>query len=113
MGFAHEKNEYSEEHGKSCNVHLSEEEAVSSDDYARITVKMMYFPLIFFSGFALIAILLQFIHQWRVKQHKGRSIFGSVEVSSVNEVYQKSKRNFRRRFSSDKSKKRTSDVAGL
>jgi len=91
--YANEKNEYSKENegwsGWSCNVHLSEEGAKPSDKYDRITVTMMLFPLIFFSVFAFLAILIQVFHQNRIKQHRGDCL-GSVHASLVNQIYEKS-----------------------
>ena len=87
--FSNEKNKYSEEHGKGCDVQLSEEEDESSDDYAKITVLMMIFPLIFFLGFAFLAVLLQLIHQARIKSRR-KTLLGAMSVAEVSRVSKES-----------------------
>jgi len=83
LSLSNEKNKYLEKHGKGCNVDFSHDEADSSDDYAEITVTMMVFPLLFFFGFAFLAVLLQFNHQRRIRRQQS-SYLGPVSVSEVN-----------------------------
>ena len=89
LKLANIKDEYSKEHGESCNVKISAEGNESSDDYPKITVKMMFFPLSFFLGFALLSVLLQIIHQRRIRDRR-QSQMGAVSASQVSVVSEKS-----------------------
>jgi len=89
LKLANIKDEYSKEYGEGCNVKISAEGNESSDDYAKITVKMMFFPISFFLGFALLSALLQIIHQRRIRNRQ-QTQMGAVSASQVSVVSEKS-----------------------
>ena len=66
------KEEFSEE--VSCNIKFSGVETEASDT-DQITVKNMFFPLMFFVGCAFFGVVLQVIHQRNVKRGK-QSLMG-------------------------------------
>jgi len=79
-----EKKRYAEESEwlGSCDFQLSTEANESSDDYAEITVGMMFFPLIFFLSCTVLALIMQMLHQYQIK--KGReSLVGRAEDLEV------------------------------
>ena len=73
------KEEFSEE--VSCNVKFSRVETEASDT-DQITVKNMFFPLMFFVGFAFFGVVLQVIHQRNVKRGK-QSLMGRKSTLSL------------------------------
>jgi hypothetical protein len=63
-----EKEEYRVKYKwESCNVKLFSEVNEQSDDYAEITVRMMYLPLMLFLSCSVLAVLMQVLHQRRQK----------------------------------------------
>jgi len=107
------KDEYSKEHGNPCNVELSvnrhsPSNALSrrapSENYAKITVKMMVFPIIFFLSCTLLAVVLQLFHQ----RYGRRSYIGQVSVNELNLVSEKSSRKL---AFADRGERRISSLA--
>jgi hypothetical protein len=85
-----EQEEYREEYEwESCDVKLIEEVNEQSDDYAEITLKMMYLPLMLFLSCSVLAVLMQVIHQRQRKEGRqslaGRaSTFNLVSKRHIN-----------------------------
>jgi len=73
----------------SCNVILSEQDGASSE-FTRITAQNLIFPIMFFLGFAILAVILQLYHQRAMRKNKGnlRSLVGR---SSTLNLYASSK----------------------
>ncbi|KAL7540473.1 hypothetical protein ACHAXR_010132, partial [Thalassiosira sp. AJA248-18] len=70
-----------------CRVHFSREDTEGSE-YDEITVNNMFFPLMFFVSFAVLAVLLQLVHQHNVKQGR-RSLVGrrsTLDLFSGNDA---------------------------
>jgi len=53
----------------SCTVVLSEQNDEPSE-FTRISAENLIFPLLFFLGFAILAVILQLYHQWLMEKNK-------------------------------------------
>ncbi|KAL7531863.1 hypothetical protein ACHAXR_004282, partial [Thalassiosira sp. AJA248-18] len=58
-----------------CNVEFSAQD-LDGNEYARIEVPNLFFPVIFFLGCAALAVVLQLLHRWALKTEKSKSYMG-------------------------------------
>jgi hypothetical protein len=78
-----EQEKYAEDYGwESCNVKLSEGVNEPSDDYAKITVKMMFLPLMLFLSCLVLAVLMQVLHH-RQSNDGRESLVGRASTLNV------------------------------
>jgi len=77
------KDEFPQDIG--CDVHLSEE-ATGGSEGDVISVKNMFFPIMFFVGCAVIAVLFQLIHLYEVKKGKASLIGRRTSLDLVTEI---------------------------
>ena len=77
------KETYAEEYGrKSCNVEISEGVNELSNDYDKITVRMMFLPLMLFLGCSVLAVIMQVLHQ-RHRKDGHRSLAGRKSALNI------------------------------
>jgi hypothetical protein len=87
LSISTEKETYMKDYGwESCNVKISEEVDEPSDDYAKITVRMMFLPLMLFLSCSVLAVLMQCLHQSQRKDGH-QSLVG--RASTLNAVSNK------------------------
>mmetsp|Transcript_1544 Transcript_1544/g.3190 ORF Transcript_1544/g.3190 Transcript_1544/m.3190 type:complete len:753 (+) Transcript_1544:97-2355(+) len=66
-----------------CNVELSAQVS-ERNDYAQIMPTNMFFPIIFWLGFAITAAILQIVHLWQVKKgRKSSALIGRVSTLNL------------------------------
>ncbi|KAL7466233.1 hypothetical protein ACHAXS_006521 [Conticribra weissflogii] len=66
-----------------CNVELSAQVS-ERNDYAQIMPSNMFFPIIFWLGFAIAAAILQIVHLWQVKKgRKSSALIGRVSTLNL------------------------------
>jgi hypothetical protein len=77
------KETYAEEYGReSCNVEISEGVNELSNDYDKITVRMMFLPLMLFLGCSVLAVIMQVLHQ-RHRKDGHRSLAGRKSALNI------------------------------
>ena len=87
-----EQEKYTEDYGwESCNVKLSEEVDEPSDEFAKITVKMMFLPLMLFLSCSVLAVIMQILYHCQSKDGR-HSLVGrgsTLDVMSIKHAEKK------------------------
>jgi hypothetical protein len=95
LSIGSEQEKYAEDYGwENCNVKLSDEVNEPSDDYAEITVRMMFLPLMLFLGCSVLAVLMQVLHHRQSKDGRQPSLVGRVsklDVMSIKHIKKKAR----------------------
>uniref|UniRef100_A0A6U6GMI0 Ionotropic glutamate receptor C-terminal domain-containing protein n=1 Tax=Odontella aurita TaxID=265563 RepID=A0A6U6GMI0_9STRA len=69
----------------SCNVRISAEEDTQGSEYDEITIKNMFFPIMFFTSCATLAVLLQIKHQYNESKGKTSALGRKSTLNLVSE----------------------------
>ncbi|KAL7533215.1 hypothetical protein ACHAXR_005108 [Thalassiosira sp. AJA248-18] len=89
--FLSTKEEYDANQQPPCNLEFTAEQIEEANDMAQIGIENLFFPFVFFLGAAVLAIILQLVHQQAVRKGRfatlvGRqstfNLMGSVDLPS-------------------------------